>query len=89
MISAAFPKRVRARVQGLFDLGMFTGGALGLALGAILAQSVGWRPAFFIVGVPGVLLALSVRSLPEQRHESALKGLRCVNWHALPRTSLC
>jgi len=66
MISAVFPKGVRARVQGFFDLGMFTGGALGLALGAILAQSVGWRPAFFIVGVPGVLLALSVRGLPEQ-----------------------
>ena len=65
MISAAFPKSVRARVQGFFDLGMFTGGALGLALGAILAQSVGWRPAFFIVGLPGVLLALSVRGLPE------------------------
>jgi predicted MFS family arabinose efflux permease len=70
MISAAFPKAVRARVQGIFDLGMFTGGALGLALGAILAQSVGWRPAFFIVGIPGVLLALSVRGLPEQRLES-------------------
>jgi predicted MFS family arabinose efflux permease len=71
MISAAFPRGIRAWVQGLFDLGMFMGGALGLALGAILAQSVGWRPAFFIVGIPGVLLALSVRSLPEQRHESS------------------
>ena len=71
MISAAFPKGVRARVQGLFDLGMFTGGALGLALGAILAQSLGWRPAFFIVGVPGVLLALSVRGLPEQGQKVA------------------
>ena len=70
MISAVFPKGVRARVQGFFDLGMFTGGALGLALGAILAQSVGWRPAFFIVGVPGVLLALSVRGLPEQSQKS-------------------
>ena len=70
MISAAFPKGVRARVQGFFDLGMFTGGALGLALGAILAQSVGWRPAFFIVGVPGVLLALSVRGLPQQSQKT-------------------
>jgi len=71
MTSAAFPKSVRARVQGIFDLGMFIGGALGLALGATLAQSVGWRPAFFIVGIPGVLLALSVRSLPEQRNGSS------------------
>ncbi|HEY6292194.1 MAG TPA: MFS transporter [Terriglobia bacterium] len=71
MISATFPQGVRARVQGFFDLGMFTGGALGLALGAVLAQSVGWRPAFFIVGIPGVLLALSVRGLPEQPQKSS------------------
>ncbi len=65
IISASFSHKIRARVQGVFDLGMFTGGAMGLALGAILAQSVGWRPAFFIVGVPGLLLALAVIRLPE------------------------
>jgi len=65
IISASFPQRIRARVQGVFDLGMFTGGALGLALGGILAQWVGWRPAFFIVGLPGLVLALSVVRLPE------------------------
>ena len=65
IISASFARRIRARVQGIFDLGMFTGGALGLALGGILAQWVGWRPAFFIVGVPGLLLALSVVRLPD------------------------
>ncbi len=70
MISATFPGHIRARVQGVFDLGMFTGGALGLALGAILAQSFGWRSAFFIVGIPGALLALAVSRLPEQREES-------------------
>ncbi len=64
IISASFPQRIRARVQGVFDLGMFTGGALGLALGGILAQWVGWRPAFFIVGLPGLVLSLSVVRLP-------------------------
>ncbi len=75
MISATFPGRIRARVQGVFDLGMFTGGALGLALGGIIAQSFGWRSAFFIVGIPGALLALSVSRLPEQREESSSESV--------------
>ena len=59
ILSGTFPQRVRARVQGVFDLGMFLGGALGLALGSILAGSTGWRSAFFIiVGAPGLVLAL-------------------------------
>jgi len=65
IISGAFPRAKRARVQGVFDLGMFVGGATGLALGAILAQWVGWRPAFFVVGIPGLLLVLAVARLPE------------------------
>jgi MFS transporter, Spinster family, sphingosine-1-phosphate transporter len=64
IISAEFSERIRAWVQGIFNLGMFIGGALGLALGSVLAESVGWRSAFFIVGVPGFILALAVLRLP-------------------------
>ncbi len=65
IITGSFPRALRARVQGVFDTGMFIGGAVGLALGSLLAERVGWRPAFFIVGVPGLILALSVLRLPE------------------------
>ncbi|HEV3221071.1 MAG TPA: MFS transporter [Candidatus Acidoferrales bacterium] len=65
VISATFPKEVRARVQGAFDAGMFVGGAVGIALGGIIAQWFGWRAAFFFVGVPGLLLGLSGFKLPE------------------------
>ena len=64
-LTAVYPQEQRARVQGVFNLGMFIGGAMGLALGGILGEWVGWRPAFFVVGVPGLLLALSVFRLPE------------------------
>lgn len=64
-ITGSFSRQIRARVQGVFDLGMFIGGAAGLALGSILGEWVGWRPAFFIVAVPGLLLALSILRLPE------------------------
>jgi MFS family permease len=58
MISDCFPRGFRARVQSVFNLGMLVGGVLGLAVGGVLAQWVGWRYAFFLVGLPGFFLAL-------------------------------
>jgi MFS family permease len=65
MISATFSKRVRARVQGIFDAAMFLGGAVGIALGGIMATWAGWRAAFLIVGVPGLILGLLSLRLPD------------------------
>ncbi len=64
VISAVFPQEMRARVQGAFDVGMFIGGAVGIALGGVMAQGFGWRSAFFIIGVPGVVLGLCALRLP-------------------------
>jgi len=64
VISAVFPREMRARVQGAFDVGMFIGGAVGIALGGVMAQAFGWRSAFFIIGVPGVVLGLCALRLP-------------------------
>jgi MFS family permease len=66
VITASFPRDVRARVQGAFDIGMFLGGATGIALGGIITAALGWRFAFFMVGIPGVVLGLT-----------ALRGLCC------------
>jgi MFS family permease len=65
VLSATFPREVRARVQGAFDTGMFIGGATGIALGGVMAQAFGWRPAFFLVGIPGLLLGLTALTLPK------------------------
>ncbi|HKW66910.1 MAG TPA: MFS transporter [Terriglobales bacterium] len=71
MVTANFPPEMRARVQGVFDIGMFAGGAIGIALGGIMAQYFGWRVAFFLVGVPGVLLAFAALRLPEGIHQNS------------------
>ncbi|HEY6339077.1 MAG TPA: MFS transporter [Candidatus Sulfotelmatobacter sp.] len=65
VITASFPREVRARVQGAFDIGMFIGGATGIALGGIMASAFGWRFAFFLVGIPGVILGLTALRLPK------------------------
>ncbi|HJY87335.1 MAG TPA: MFS transporter [Candidatus Acidoferrales bacterium] len=75
IISATFPREVRARVQGAFDVGMFIGGATGIALGGIVGQWLGWRPAFFLVGVPGLALGLSAMRLPETPHNPSEERL--------------
>lgn len=71
ILSSTFPKQVRARVQGAFDVGMFLGGATGIALGGVLAEWLGWRPAFFLVGIPGLILGLLAFRLPEPPHRVA------------------
>ncbi len=75
VISASFPKDIRARVQGTFDIGMFIGGAVGLALGGAILQAYGWRPAFFVVGIPGLLLGLSALRLPKTPTVAAAESM--------------
>ena len=68
MISDNFPESLRARVQSVFNVGMFIGGTLGAALGAlILTKFASWRYAFFIVSVPGIVLALLALTLRDTK----------------------
>ncbi len=60
-----FPRRMRTRVLSLFYLAMPLGTALGIVLGGWIAAHYGWRPAFFVVGAPGLALALLALTLPE------------------------
>ncbi len=39
--------------------------ALGIAVGGAIAANFGWRPAFFVVGLPGLALALLAFTLPD------------------------
>ena len=60
IISDYFPPERRATALAIFVLGAHAGVALGFVLGGLIAESLGWRAAFFILGAPGVLLALLV-----------------------------
>lgn len=89
VISAVFPQEMRARVQGVFDIGMFIGGAVGIALGGVMAEAFGWRSAFFILGIPGVILGLCalrlprLPSTPSQEHMTVRELLRVPAFLAL------
>ena len=58
MISAYFPEEKRATLNGLFTAGIPLGTALGMILGGIIAVKFGWRYAFGIVAIPGLIVAI-------------------------------
>jgi MFS family permease len=76
LISDNYPRAVRSRAQGVFNVGMFIGGTLGIVLGGIIAgQAGGWREAFLIVPIPGFILAFFAARLPDtvhHRHEQKI-----------------
>ena len=58
MISDLFPPERRASALAIYSAGLHFGIVLGFLLGAVINEWFGWRVAFMVVGLPGVLFAL-------------------------------
>ncbi|MGB9178765.1 MAG: MFS transporter [Pyrinomonadaceae bacterium] len=65
LIADYFPPQKRATALGVFQAAIPMGFALGYVIGAVLASFFGWRTAFMIVGVPGLITAAIVWKLRE------------------------
>ncbi|MEM6512014.1 MAG: MFS transporter [Pseudomonadota bacterium] len=61
MISDLYPPSERATAMGIYTMGISAGIMLAYVAGGWVVENIGWREAFFIVGAPGLLLALLVR----------------------------
>jgi MFS transporter, Spinster family, sphingosine-1-phosphate transporter len=57
LLADVFPASWRNRVFAVFYMAIPVGSALGYVLGGWADHAFGWRRAFFIVGLPGLLLA--------------------------------
>ena len=57
MISDYYAPEHRGKAMSFYSTGIYIGILFGFALGGILADELGWRMAFFVVGIPGVLFA--------------------------------
>lgn len=60
LISDAVPAARRNSALAFYSLGIPFGSLLGMLIGGLLADWVGWRRAFMIVGLPGLAMALVV-----------------------------
>jgi MFS family permease len=60
MIADLYPPEQRAGAMGIYSLGVVLGAALGTTIGGLVAAAFGWRMAMFVVGMPGVALAVIV-----------------------------
>ncbi|MEM1437198.1 MAG: MFS transporter [Pseudomonadota bacterium] len=79
MLSDLFPPQYRATVLSIYSGGIYIGAGIGLFLGGVVVDGwkamypadtaplglEAWQVAFFVVGLPGLLLALWVLSLRE------------------------
>jgi predicted MFS family arabinose efflux permease len=72
LISDLVPKERRASALGFYALGIPVGTVLGMIIGGLLVDALGWRHAFMIVGLPGLAMALVVLFvLKDPRHTMA------------------
>ncbi len=75
LISDYVPKEKRSTALAFYSMGTPIGGLLGLIFGGLIADAYGWRVAFFVAGVPGLLFAiLAYFTLPEPRKELAKRA---------------
>jgi len=79
MLSDSFPARIRATVLAIYSSGIYIGAGLGLMIGGQVVERwnlayaeggapfglAGWQAAYLVVGLPGLLLAVWVRTLRE------------------------
>jgi len=57
LLADYFPRERRGRVFAVFFAAIPVGSALGYIVGGLVDHYFGWRQAFFVAGVPGLVLA--------------------------------
>lgn len=60
MISDYFPPSSRGTALSFYSMGIYIGVLFGFAAGGWIAENFGWRNAFFVIGIPGILYAFAV-----------------------------
>lgn len=71
IISDLYPKASRGRALALFYVAIPVGSALGYLLGGVIGTHWSWRAAFWVVGLPGLLVGLLAYFIDEPTRGSS------------------
>jgi MFS family permease len=87
LLSDYFPVQRRATVNSIYSSAIALGGGLAFFLGGMIGGTMGWRWAFYLLGFPGLLLAVAVFFLREQpRGVREAVSSASVDWKSLFRS---
>jgi predicted MFS family arabinose efflux permease len=80
ILADKFPPQDRPMALSLYALGACLGAWLGSSVAGAVAERGGWRAAFLVLGIPGlvlaVLVALTVREPPRGQLDAAARSLK-------------
>jgi len=71
LLTDYFPREQRGRAFSIFYVAIPVGAAAGYLLGGLIEPVFGWHAAFYIVGVPGIVMALLALTAPDPPRGSA------------------
>ncbi len=82
LIADYFPSEKRAKAASVFMLGLPVGLALSFAVSGAIARNYGWREAFFVAGLPGLLCVVLAFFIKEPKRGAVEKILVGTNKRA-------
>lgn len=65
LIGDLYPANKRAKALSVFMLGLPIGIALSFAVSGLIAHVYGWRSAFYVAGIPGLICTIAVLKMKE------------------------
>jgi predicted MFS family arabinose efflux permease len=65
LIGDLYPSEKRGKAISIFMLGLPVGIALSFAVSGTMAKAYGWRSAFLVAGIPGILFAIAALLIRE------------------------
>ena len=76
ILSDYFAVRMRGRIMAVFCGAIPVGSALGYVLGGLINHQLGWRWAFYLVSIPGIILGLTCFFQKDPRERAQTVGTR-------------
>jgi MFS family permease len=85
VVLSVFPVSLRSTLASSFLAGSMVGQVLGVAVGAQIAAAHGWRAAFVVIGLAGLVLALGYALVVRENRVGSAPTRAPLDWRALSK----